>query len=233
MNSNNGNSWKLRDSLNKFRDGELSVKELADMHPDCECENASSDIGSKGKVLDHEFIRLFLSTRNFKVKNIADLEEVRFRELFKENSLSKVFRTGISVCRICHGYASCEEIIMSAEIVYQNLIKDKESGGLFGHLDISVGTIRNAFEDSCKFCVYETPSGPIGSGEYSRPSHADIVWSKNICLYPELYKESKTEFYKLLKYQGTIIFWDDLENCEYSKFLPKKIKEQLSARQVS
>ena len=165
--------------------------------------------------------------------NENDIELERFDKLFKERAFSKIFKTGISVCRISEGFANQGEIISSAELVYQSLIKDKESGGLFGHLDISVGIVRNAFEDCRKFCIYEPPSGPINPGEFSRPSHADIVWSKNFCKNHVLYLESKSDFYRLLKSQGVIVFWNDLKNCEFSKFLPKKIKEQLSARLVN
>ena len=227
------NSLKFRNSLNRFRNRKLSANELADLHPNCECEYAYSEKGSKGQVLDHEIVRIFLSTRNFDVKDEKDLEVERFNKLFKERAIAKVFKTGLSVCRISEGYASHKEIIETVEQVYQNLVIEKKCGGLFGHIDISVGIVRNAFEDCRKFCIYETPSGPIKLGKFSRPSHADIVWSKNFNKYHELYIESKSDFYRLLKSQGTIVFWNDLETSEYSRFLPKKIKQQLSERHVN
>ena len=219
---------KLRDSLNKFRDREITANELAVMHPNCECENACSEEGSKGRILNNEKIRLFLSTRNFDVEDLEDLEEDRFKtRLFKERSISKVFKFGLSVCRVNEGFATRQEIISTIDLIYKGLIKDKECGGLFGHLDISVEIVRNAFEDCRKFCIYETPSNPIEGG-FERPSHADIVWSKDFSIHKELSLKCRRDFQKLLKNDGDIEFWNVPEYHEFQKFLPKKIKKQLN-----
>ena len=92
MAADNNDSLNLRISLNKFRDKYLSAKELAEQHPNCECEKAYSEEGSQGPILDHEEIRLFLTSRNFKIKNISDLSVNRVRDLFKDNVISKVLK---------------------------------------------------------------------------------------------------------------------------------------------
>ena len=124
------------------------------------------------------------------------------------------------------GHASSEEIYFTISQIYDNLVNEKpETGGIIGYLNISARIIRKGISDSAPFCIYETPSDFIKSGEYLRPSHADIVWSKNSDLEPEQSIVSKKNLRQLFKAHGEFVIWNNHNASKYFEFLPKTLKK--------
>ena len=220
----------FRSSLNNVRDQKINFKNLADRHPFCECERANPEFGGQGPVAAYENVCWFLTSRDFKkIKTAEQLTEDLIRKSIKVGTMAKAFRGGMSIYRVSPGHVTSTEFLISIKKVYESLVADDpEYGGVFGSLTIQASFIRNAINGGNPFCIYDTPSDKIRRGRFLRPSHADIVWSKNIDKASlGNSRNSRETLQKTLQYYGKIDVWRE-KTSEYLRFLPQKIKEELS-----
>ena len=218
-----------RDALNQMQNREISITQLAEIHPNCSCERAETVLGGKGPIADIETVSWLLTSANFKIKDVKELTVENIRSLLDAQAISRVFNVGLSVCRVNHGYATPTELTATIKQLHKNLSTTRpNSGGVYGSLSIKASIIRYALDKSRSFCIYETPSDQVRKGKFARPSHADIVWSRNhkIALKRDRI-ESISTLQRIFQDFGEIEIWSCLETSEYSRFLPKKIKDQL------
>ena len=224
------NGSVLRESLIDLQMKKIDVMKLAEIHPNCECEKADTLPSQQGPVRDNEEICWFLTTPNFRMKNIDDLKAENVRRLVKFNTISRIFRIGLSVCRVSSGHAKQSELLYTIENLYE-ILSNNESGGVIGVLKIKAFHVREAVNNGAPFCIYDTPADPDGTGNFRRPSHADIIWSESFDLAPK--NESKVSREALclaFRNYGEIEIWNDIDNNINSKFLPKKIFDELLKR---
>ena len=222
---------EYRKILNSFSIGEIKSSKLAAEYPNCICENADSPVGSPGKVTDDELLRIFLTSSYKRVNTCEGLVDKSITDLFKVRSLYRVFSDGLSAYRL--NFVSEQELIYSVEVLYDSLTKDttnKNSGGVYGSIDIGVGEIRNAAKSVVPFCVYETPQDPISGKGFKRPSHVDILWADSLELNEDDQSACEDLLYNVIEELTTLNLWVEKRGNKYSynekyvTFLPKKIR---------
>ena len=217
-------SFEFRDSLTLFSEGIISASELAERHPNCQCEKAVTVRGGFGPIEDNETLRFYLTSANVKFKKSYDLNVENLKEcMVNSSSFSRVLTGGVSICRI--DFATEVEILAWVNGIYNSLIKNRpNSGGIFGSIDISATTIRNYPLENGTFCIHETPLD-MNQGEiYQRPSHADIVWSNSKFESDNDAITIKTSLFNVLKNKGFITSWSNYKDFQFSKYLPKVIR---------
>ena len=190
-------------------------------------------LGGKGPVAGYETVSWLLTSANFKIEDVENLTEDYIRSVLDVKAISRVFKVGLSVCRVNHGYATTTELTATIKQLHKNLSTNRpRTGGVYGRLSIKASTVRNALRKSQSFCIYETPSDKVQSGKFLRPSHADLVWSRNFEISMEKHRiESGTALQRIFVDYGEIEVWSNMEKSIYSRFLPQVIKDQLSTQQ--
>lgn len=172
------NPEEMREYLAEWPCEERQVPELARDFPDCACEGANSPDGSHGPVQDDETLRYFVNSR-------SDVDLKR-KKPFGPAKLGRMFDKGLSLCRV--DMAAVGEVRRTAEMLF-SIMRDRDPvyGGIVGVLDfrcLSVRTLR--YEDGGRMvCVLETPLDPSEDGGFDRPSHADLVHSRQHCIDPQ------------------------------------------------
>ena len=214
---------KLRESLKKFSDGEINARGLAELHPNCECELASSVFGGFGPVSNNETLRFYVTSSHTKIRKSYDFSTESLKTcMVNKNSFSRVLTVGVSICRI--DFASEDEEKVWVYEIYSRLIRNHpNSGGIYGSIDISAGEIRDHSLGIGSFCIHETPLGVEENGNYLQPSHADIVWSNSKLDSVEDEIVIRDQLYNVLKNKGKITSWSKTHKNKFSKYLPRVI----------
>lgn len=206
----------MRNGLDKFCAQKLDVEKLAEMYPSCACEQSESPVGSPGKVMPEEVLRLFLTApSHLKVKKPADLNKRKF----KVADLTRAYKVGLSVVRLNH--ASAKELIYTAEKLYEiQANANGEKGGLVGAVDFPVEAVRACSIPHVSMCVHETPLDYIDATGYLRPSHGDVVNSM-AGMSDEEQKASREVIYNQIIEQGAVKHIEDVKNFDMSGLIPK------------
>ena len=222
---------EYRKILNSFSIGKITSSKLADDYPDCICENADSPVGSPGKVSDDETLLIFLTSSYKKINTCDGLVGKSITDFFKVRSLERVFSDGLSAYRL--NFLTQQELLYSVGVLYDSLTKNKlnkNSGGVYGSFEISVGDIRSIAKSVVPFCVYETPQEPISGEKFKRPSHVDILWAASLELNEDDQSICEELLYNVIEEIKTFELWVKKEgdeyiyNEKYVTFLPKKIR---------
>ena len=212
---------KFRESLKKFSDGEINARELAEIHPNCEYQLATSVLGGCGPVTNNETLRLFVASSHIKIRKSYDFSSESLRTcMVNKNSYSRVLTVGVSICKI--DFASEDEENVWVNEIYNSLIRNHpNSGGIYGSIDISAGEIRDHSLAIGSFCIHETPLGIKENGNYLQPSHADIVWSNSKLDSVEDEVVIRDQLYNVMKNKGKITPWSNTLEYKFSKYLPR------------
>lgn len=206
----------MRGDLEKFCAQEINVEELAAAHPSCACEHAESPVGSPGRIMPKEVLRLFLtSPSHLKVKKSADLNKRKFRAA----DLARAYKVGLSIVRLNH--ASEEELIYTAKHLHKIQVDSNgDKGGLVGAVDFPVEAVRNCSAPQVPMCAYETPLDYTEPTGYLRPSHGDVVNSLS-GMTDEEQKASREVIYNQIMKQGEVKNIEDIKDFDISAFIPK------------
>lgn len=205
-----------RIDLTRFSKQEIGVGELIQLHPACACEKAISPDGSHGPVQNNELLRFFITSRSdVDLKRQPGLATNR---PFKVASLKKAYSNGLSVCRVEH--ASEKEVVHTAKLIYDNQVaNDKTYGGLIAVVDFPADAVRSCPAGVLPMCVHETPLDPDEVGDYSRPSHADIVSSAEGASDVER-KHSREAIYNQIQELAQHIAIEDVDIPNLEPYLP-------------
>lgn len=210
--------YRMRDSLDKFCAEVFSVEELAAAYPSCACEQAEPLVGSPGRVMPEEVLRLFLtSPSHLKVKKPADMNKRKFRAA----DLTRAYKVGLSVVRLNH--AVKDELIYTARQLHEIQVnKNGDKGGLVGTVDFPVEAVRACSAPHVPMCVHETPLDYTDASGYLRPSHGDVVNSMS-GMSDEEQKASREVIYNQIIKQGTVKNIEDVKDFDMSSFIPKAV----------
>ncbi|NVK54671.1 MAG: hypothetical protein HWE26_03590 [Alteromonadaceae bacterium] len=206
----------MRDDLDKFCAQKIDVEELASAYPSCACEQADSPVGSVGRIMPQELLRLFLtSPSHLRVRKPADLNKRKFRP----TDLTRAYKVGLSIVRLEH--ASEEELTYTAKQLNDIQVNaNGDKGGLVGAVDFPVEAVRTCSPPHVPMCAHETPLDYREPTNYLRPSHGDVVNSK-AGMTDEEQKASREVIYNQIIKQGVVKNIEDVKDFDMSEFIPK------------
>lgn len=210
------NPDEMRSFLFDCPEGDQWASKLASKYPECACESATSPSGSSGPVDDNETLRFFVLSR-------SDVD-VKRKKKFRPSSLSRMFKTGLSVCR--KSVASDHELHLTAGLLFELMQKQySENGGIVGVLDFRCSVVRHLrHEDGGRLvCVLETPLDALEDGGYARPSHADVVYGREHC---EDEQAMRVKLFNAITISGEQPFkgLKEADDGQLAKFLPIALK---------
>lgn len=211
-----GLAIEKREYLDYWSTERQHVDQLANRYPGCSCEDAATAEGGHGPVDDTEILRYFVMSR-------FDQDLAKGKRSWRPAVLSKIFKKGLSVCRL--NRATREEVEYTASILHENAVqKDLEHGGVVAVLDFPCSAVRALREEGERLCcVVDTPLDPLPGGGFRRPSHADVVHS-GVITDDQQKILMRLKIYNGINAEQNTTPAPDVKDCDLSPFIPNSIK---------